>query len=70
MKDWEPRRKPRYIKYIYLVQRVLGKKSRKEVGPRKSENLIHVFGKRKEIRPRKSENLKISFKNSFTPLKI
>ena len=30
---------------MYLA-RDLGKKSRKEIGPRRSENLIHVFGKR------------------------
>ena len=41
------------------MARDLGKKSRKEIGPRRSQNLIHVFGKRswKEIGPRRSENL-------------
>ena len=33
---------------MYLA-RDLGKKSRKEIGPRRSENLIHVFGKRSWI---------------------
>jgi hypothetical protein len=39
---------------MYLA-RDLGKKSRKEIGPRRSENLIHVFGKKfwKEIGPRR-----------------
>ena len=38
---------------MYLA-RDLGKKSRKEIGPRRSQNLIHVFGKRswKEISER------------------
>ena len=42
--------------FIYLLSNFL---SRKKIGPRKSENLIYLFGKRswKQIGPRKSENL-------------